>query len=410
MARGRFTRRQEGRVAVTARRGEGAATHRMPEITLTTFPDFGALAGEWRDLEARAEAFSFFQSWTWTGCLVEERFSAPLLVRATTAGRTVGLALLNRCRGSLHLGQSGDHERDSIYIEHNGPLIAADAPPGLAGRMLAGCWGEGRARRLVLPGVPPALAAAAGGLPLRAQRLPAPFVDLAAITAGAADFVASRSRNTRAQLRRSLRHFSEAGPLALLRPDSDAQALAWLGEMITLHGEAWGRRGRPGAFAGGFVRRFHAALVPAARARGELDLLRIQAGGELLGFLYNFRHHGTVYAYQSGFRPFPDAQDARPGLVGHALAIEEARQAGLARYDFLAGDARYKRSLATGEAELAWVELVRHDLRGRIEAGARRAVVALRARLRAGSGGTGRGFHVEPHGGGIQARNLRERD
>jgi CelD/BcsL family acetyltransferase involved in cellulose biosynthesis len=349
------------------------------------------LASEWRDLEERAGAFSFFQSWTWTGCLVEERFDAPVLVRARSEGRTVGLALLNRRRGALHLGQSGDRERDGIYIEHNGPLVAADAPPGLAGRMLAACWGEGRARRLVLPGVAPPLAASAGGLMLRAQRLPAPFVDLAAVTAGGTDFIGSRSRNARAQLRRSLRHFAAAGPLALARPDSEAQALAWLGEMIALHGEAWSRRGAQGAFAGAFVRRFHAALVPAARARGELDLLRIQAGGDLLGVLYNFRHHGTVYAYQSGFRPFPGAPDARPGLVGHALAIEEARQAGLARYDFLAGDARYKRSLATGEAELAWVDLVRQGLMGRIEAGGRRAFAALRARLRAGSGGAPKG-------------------
>ena len=33
----------------------------------------------WRDLESRSDA-SFFQSWTWTGCLVEERFLRPGLI------------------------------------------------------------------------------------------------------------------------------------------------------------------------------------------------------------------------------------------------------------------------------------------------------------------------------------------
>lgn len=367
------------------------ATHRTPEITLTTSPDFGTLAEEWRSLEARAGEFSFFQSWTWTGCLAEERFDAPVLVRASLGGRTIGLALLNRRRGALHLGQSGEGERDGIYIEHNAPLLAADAPPGLAGQMLAACWDERGTRRLVLPGVPVSLAAEAGGLALAERRQAAPFVDLAAVTAGGTDFLGTRSRNTRAQLRRSLRHFARAGPVTLRRPESDAQAAAWLEEMITLHGEAWRRRGLPGAFAGAFMRRFHAALLPAARARGEVDLLRLEAGDELLGVLYNFRHRGTVYAYQSGFRLFPGEPDARPGLVAHALAIEEARRDGLVRYDFLAGDARYKRSLATGEVELAWVELVRPGLAGRVEVGLRRALSGVRARLRAPSGGFGGG-------------------
>jgi len=102
--------------------------------------------------------------------------------------------------------------------------------------------------------------------------------------------------------------------------------------MIRLHADAWQSRGKkPGALAGSFMRRFHEALACEARGRGELDLLRIDAGGQVLGFLYNFRHGGTVYAYQSGFRQFPGTPQARPGVVGHAVAIEEALAAGLTR-------------------------------------------------------------------------------
>ena len=36
--------------------------------------DFTALGERWRDLEQRSEC-SFFQSWTWVGCLAAERFS-----------------------------------------------------------------------------------------------------------------------------------------------------------------------------------------------------------------------------------------------------------------------------------------------------------------------------------------------
>lgn len=357
---------------------------RDPEIVVAASPDLRTIGQEWRALEERAGRFSFFQSWTWLGCLALERFTAPLLVRAKSGGRTVGLALLNRRGAALHLSESGEAERDAIYVEHNAPLLAADAPADLAGRMLAACWTVPGAQRLVLSGVPTPLPGAAGGLVLSERRLPAPFVDLAAVTRGGTDFLGSRSGNTRAQLRRSFRYFSGLGPVALERPEGEGKALRWLDEMIGLHTAAWGRRGRPGAFAGGFMRRFHAALVAAALPRGELDLLRIAAGGETLGFLYSFRHRGTVYAYQSGFQAFPGQQDARPGLVGHALAIEAARQAGLARYDFLAGDARYKRSLATGEAELAWAALVRPGLVGRMQVRASRALAGLRGRLARG--------------------------
>jgi len=57
--------------------------------------DFAALEAKWRDLETRSNP-SFFQSWTWTGCLVAERFPDPVLVEARDRERTVALALFNR--------------------------------------------------------------------------------------------------------------------------------------------------------------------------------------------------------------------------------------------------------------------------------------------------------------------------
>jgi CelD/BcsL family acetyltransferase involved in cellulose biosynthesis len=84
-----------------------------PEITVSPVVDFAALEVKWRDLEVRSGA-SFFQSWTWTGCLVEERFPEPVLVEARAGGRTVALALFNRRDRTLHLGQTGDPNFDCI--------------------------------------------------------------------------------------------------------------------------------------------------------------------------------------------------------------------------------------------------------------------------------------------------------
>src|ERR1700689_611729 len=79
----------------------------IADIVISATPDFAALEAKWRDLETRSNP-SFFQSWTWTGCLAAERFSDPLLVEIRETGRTVALALFNRRGRTLYLGESGD--------------------------------------------------------------------------------------------------------------------------------------------------------------------------------------------------------------------------------------------------------------------------------------------------------------
>ncbi|WP_426960181.1 GNAT family N-acetyltransferase [Muricoccus radiodurans] len=112
--------------------------------------------------------------------------------------------------------------------------------------------------------------------------------------------------------------------------------------------------------------RFHHALVARAVQRGEFDLLRVSAGDFPVGFLYNLRLGAVVHAYQAGMnRAVPDPH-AKPGMTSHVLAIREAAAAGHRVYDLMAGDQRYKRSLATEAAPLLWAELVsRRGLAGR---------------------------------------------
>ncbi len=329
------------------------------EIGIAAFPGFGSLGEQWRALEDEAGAVPVFRSWTWLGCLAEERFPDPVLLRATAAGRTVGLALFNRRGGTLHLGESGEAGLDAPYVEHNGPLVSASAGAGVAAALLRAAWMVPAIACLRLSGTDPELFGAAGGVEGRRQEVAAPFIDLDAIRASGGTVLGSLSANSRAQLRRSIRHFEARGPLSLARPGSGEEAAAWLEEMIALHTGRWQEKGRPGAFATPYLRRFHAALIARAGERGELDLLRLAAGGEVLGHLYNFRAGRTVFAYQSGFRQFPGVAEARPGLVAHLLAAEQALAQGLGRYDFLAGDSRYKRSLANGAATLVWGERVR---------------------------------------------------
>ena len=334
-----------------------------PVIAIEPVTDFAALAPVWRELERRADC-SFFQSWAWTGCLAEERFAEPWLLIARRGDRVVGLALLNRgpragLTRPILLGESGKPDLDSIFTEHNGLLLDRDEPDGLAARCWAALAEKFGAARWLISGTSEATCAALPGeriARIRAYR-PAPYLDLSPDI----DPLVGFSANTRQQLRRSLRAWEKIGPLMLEVAATEDQADQYLMALSELHQSYWTARGKPGAFAEPFFERFHHALLRRPSDRQAVDVISVSTDSRVVGYLLNFVHDGWVAAYQSGFDFGPDADRLRPGLVCHLMAIQHYARAGMRRYDFLGGEARYKRSLANAEIPLVWLD-VRHKL------------------------------------------------
>lgn len=329
----------------------------MTVVRVSGVADFAELGRRWRDLEQRA-ALSFFQSWTWVGCLAAERFADPVLVEATDDGRTVALALFNRVRrlvgpAVLYLDESGSAELDCPYVEQNGVLTAAGREAELTELCLRAVAGR---YDLVLSGMDGSVLAAVGrsaGLVRVVRSQAAPFVDLAALRAAGGDYLAGRSANTRQQIRRSERFY---GPIVVERAESVAAGHTMLAEMAVLHQAAWTTRGRPGSFARPFFGRFHRDLIAAGMPRGEVALLKVSCHGAVIGILYNFYFQNRMLAYQSGFAYRATAPRAKPGLTCHYRAIQFALDQGIDIYDFLGGEDRYKRSLADGAYRQVWVE------------------------------------------------------
>ena len=73
----------------------------------------------------------------------------------------------------------------------------------------------------------------------------------------------------------------------------------------------------------------------------------------------NFRYRGRALAYQGGFDYANADRHQKPGLTCHHQAIRLATAAGLDRYDLLAGEGRYKQSLAGDATALHWLEVGR---------------------------------------------------
>ena len=329
-----------------------------------------ALEQRWRSFALLAGA-SFFQDWTWVGCLAAERYPDPVLLETFRDDRLVALALFNRrakrqAGESLYLHESTDPALDSTFIEHNGPLLAITDPvlrQAVLGELLTKAMtspidgGFGRQRRLVLSGVAPDCAGAAlltGGFVNESSTRLAPYVDFGLIPA-TQPFVERLSRNTRHQVRRSNRLYAEQGAVVLRRAETVETGLEFLSDLIRLHDITWHARGKPGAFATQAVRRFYQALIAAGVPNGEVDMLQVTADTAVIGYLMNFRHRDVVSAYQSGFNYGGAGQHQKPGLTCHYLAIEAYRAQGTTVYDFLAGADRYKLSLANAQRWLHWL-------------------------------------------------------
>ena len=348
-------------------------------IRVEPVADVVALGREWRDLEARSDP-SFFQSWGWIGCWLRllPPPMAPRLLRATASGRTVALGILVAAttvrhgfvisRG-LNLNETGQRELDGLTIEYNGLLVDRDAGPDAEARCVVWLVGHGGADEIHLSAIRPSLHDAIGRRGLRClirDRKPVYAIDLVRLRATPGGLLARLGAGTRYRLRRSQRRYEALGRLVITAADRVDDALRVLADLEILHQRHWQARGQPGAFASRTFGRFHRALIEDRLAAGEIQLLRITAGDALIGCLYNFRHAGRIYCYQSGFDYRRDPA-LKPGLVCHALAICWNVERGEQAYDLLAGDNQFKRSFAETSGELLWLSVQRDRLVFRVE-------------------------------------------
>lgn len=332
-------------------------------VRFEPLPGLPALALRWRALEA-ASAPNFFTGWTWMGSWLRATGVRPILLSVRTdAGQEVGLALIGRSSDrrllgrvtTLRINEAGDADADRMFVEYNAPLSALGQEGAVASAIAAALEkrGDWRAIRLsgVVPGDP-----LIGAIPARRRTLldssPAYCVDLGAVRAAGGDYLSLLSSNTRNQIRRSAKDY--AGPTRVLTAADDTTAASWLAEMQTLNAG----RHADNAWDHASFRTFMAEIVRTGSADGSVDLLRIEAGEGLLGYLVTFLRAGRAMNYQSAFTD-PPTPKAKPGLMAHAAAIAHYADRGYDLYSLLAGKDRYKQSLSTGEETLEWWMLER---------------------------------------------------
>jgi hypothetical protein len=350
-------------------------------------PELPRVKDIWRALDERAKPV-YFLSWGWVGTWLASLPSLDelqLCVISDDSGPHaacfLGRRLVRRHKimpsRTLHLNTTGNHAYDEIYIEHNSLLTAnGTSLATMIERLPKTQWDE-----LFMPCLDArtfdelAAARLPSSLRLRVDREVGDYyVDLAKVREK--DYVSLLGSSTRAHLRKAQRLVPDA-TFEVARDEREAFAI--YDELVALHGRAWKARGQPGAFADPWFDRFHRRLIAQRFRHGEIQLVRVRTAAQTIGCLYNFVSHGRVLMYQTGINPDVDDK-VKPGYLTHLFAIQHNAREGHATYDFLGGDAQYKKSLGTDNTKLVWARVQKKRLRFLLEDRARAWVRARRAK------------------------------
>ncbi len=254
---------------------------------------------------------------------------------------------------------------DKIYLEYNSVLIRPEITIDAGGLLHAldgFAWDE-----FYLPGLSAQFLTQFDDLMndsnrfnlVVEQKSAASYVDLEQVREAGMDYLRFLSSNKRSQIRRSIKEYEKDGKIEIRAAKTSHEALEFLDNLAVLHEKEWRERGIQGAFSNEYFFQFHKDLVSGRFPYGEIQMIKVSSPNIVLGYLYSFVYNGRVYFYQSGFNYLP-GNVYRPGLVSHYYAILHNAEAGKSVYDFMAGDADYKTSLATGSDDVYWIRIFRN--------------------------------------------------
>lgn len=338
---------------------------------------------QWIDLQQRAEC-SYFQSWGWVGTWLDQIAIdlQPIVLRVWLDDKLVGIGLFvsrdikRRIIFRSHALFLNEYPFDgkNMVIEYNGMLAAKGHEDVVTIETAYHLLREHKEHDEFCFG-----AVSEGGIPFSSEKQciedvnciineesTSWYVDLESFSTGIDGYLASLSRNRRGQIRRSIRAYDQDGSLQIKEAHNAEQALCYLDQLKVLHSEYWQSKGGRGSFANPLWENFHRSLIGRRFDAGEIQLLKVSSNYGEFGYIYNIVLHKHVYVIQTGFRRSED-KHLMPGYVAHAIAIAYNKSKGMAVYDFMHGDALYKRILCNQNQKLLWVVLQRKRLKFAIE-------------------------------------------
>jgi len=317
---------------------------------------------KWLDLEKRAES-NVFLSWSWIGNWLEIIKGKVFLVEAVVNGKIVGLGFfVERSRKVLglfpikqwHLHRTGDAQQDQIWIEHNDFLLDTDMSNAVRAEMVKTICNFDSYIDEIIIGLSDSniinslnqsfknnlfqLSSLGETLAYRVEAKEAYLNDIL-------------SKNSRSQVVRSEKLLNQLGDLEFkVLTQSDEVYLA-LENISKIHIERWGNTAQGSGFTNPSFNEFHRLVINEnVNEIAQVSVLTID--NKPIGYLLNYIYKEKAYFYLSALTTFNENK-IKVGLTLHTKAIQHYIDNDIFSYDFLGGDARYKKSLSNKQYELS---------------------------------------------------------
>jgi CelD/BcsL family acetyltransferase involved in cellulose biosynthesis len=314
------------------------------------------LAQKWLELYSRNETPSVFLSWNWICRWLDTLPSAPIVVEAKSGNQCLGLGIFYAKSTFIFPGwfvkqiwlhRTGNIPLDQVWIEHNDFLLDSRFAMEARNAMIDYVASELEWHEcfIGLTGcdVLQHFDAIANGkrIDIDSPDYSVNLADFSSIE----DYLNSLSRNTKQQIKRSFKLLKQQGQLLMQESlSTDEQVIAFT-EMANIHIDKWRKTKYGSGFDNPHFNQFHQALTSKDPKHQYSTIFCLSLNEQKLAFIYLLKDNDRWYFYLSAIKSFDDNR-IKVGLVAHVMIIEDAIKNGIKIYDFLAGEARYKRSLS----------------------------------------------------------------
>jgi len=337
------------------------------------------LGEKWLELERDSDC-SVFLSWLWIGNWLDVVADKLFLVEAYHDDKAVGLGFFvettRKVFGCFSIKQwwlhkTGGQQQDQMWIEYNDFLLDKSCSTAVREQMIKAVADFDPSVKEVIIGLSASerLACFTNSF-TKLNFLEASLVKtngyLASLSRLKGDYLnKTPSKNTRSQVTRSKKILQSQGQL-IFEVFSNPQKLVELyPKLASIHIDKWKDTNEGSGFSNPIFEGFHKAIA-LSNTNNMVQIAVLTLDEVELGYLVNFVYNNRVYFYLSALQQNADNK-VKIGLTLHSEAIQYYTQQGIEFYDFLGGDARYKKSLSDEKYNLEMKCYYRDDFILRLE-------------------------------------------
>ena len=298
----------------------------------------------WKNIEKRAEPISYFLSWDWIGSWVNTCKPSGFFIVGFDEAEPVAIGFIGTPdnNGIGWLNKAGIDKKDQVWIEYNDFFITADNKTKIRQFMVSFLLNNKTFGLKKLHIDMTTLALKDYGQNGYIKLVSDGYLQRLKDVQGLSQLLNKYSKNTKRQIKKSEDLLKQTGELKLEVLSEDKQADVLLNEISELHKSQWVDSKWGSGFTNEEFVKCHQQLITLPSTK----ILCLTCDGIPIAYGYFLLSGGSVNFYLSAIDKNPDNK-IKVGLLFHCYAMLHFSKQGFKIYDFLAGDARYKKSLSS---------------------------------------------------------------